>query len=80
MPKFYVEIFRNTRETTSIVVEGKDRAEAKARADKYWKGQERASYIQDHRWDYVDATVDLDSVEAYDQAPDDAEVDDLVFE
>ena len=75
MPKFYVEIFRDTRETAEICVQAKDQDEAKAKAEDYWKDQAAGVTHYDHNWDFVDVELDLDSIEALDDAPDDAEAD-----
>jgi len=70
MPKFYVEVFRDMRETTTVCVVGKDRDEALEKAKKYWKDWESGTVTHqaDHDWDWVDHAIDHDSIEVYEEA------------
>ena len=73
MKKFYVQIIKEERSTVVLVVVGKDKKEAEAKTLKYWKDQEDATAQDDHDWDYCGSDIDLDSIEAFEEAKDELE-------
>jgi hypothetical protein len=73
MKKFYVQIIKEERATVTLVVAGKDEKEAEAKAFKYWKGQEDATCLDDHDWDYCGSELCFESIEAFEEAKDELE-------